>query len=104
MKIRSYNQYCGLAYTLDIVRQTYTLHIDNEMLQVQIKDDAIMVQQGEALKADVVFHTDMPSYLGLLSGEIQPDEAVEKCLIRIEGDPEALRRFLNICGSLGFSP
>ncbi|HJZ46764.1 MAG TPA: winged helix-turn-helix transcriptional regulator [Roseiflexaceae bacterium] len=78
--------------------ETYALHIDNELLQVQIKDGAIHVQQGEALKADVVFHTDMPTYLGLLSGEIQPEQAMQRGLIRIDGDPGALRRFLNVCG------
>jgi DNA-binding HxlR family transcriptional regulator len=78
--------------------ETYELHIGAEILQVQIMDAELHVQQGEALKADMVLHTDMPSYLGLLSGEIELDEAVEKRLIRIEGDPEALRHFLNVCG------
>jgi DNA-binding HxlR family transcriptional regulator len=78
--------------------ETYELHIGAEILQVQIMDAELHVQQGEALKADMVLHTDMPSYLGLLSGEIELDEAVEKGLIRIEGDPEALRHFLNVCG------
>jgi hypothetical protein len=43
----------------------------------------------------------MPSYLGLLTGEIRPDAAIEKGLIRIEGDLGALRRFLNACGLPG---
>ncbi len=80
------------------LNETYELHIDNEVLQVQIRDGEIHLQQGEALKADVVFHTDMPSYLGLLSREIEPDEAIEKGLIRIEGEAEALGRFLKVCG------
>ena len=83
------------------LNETYELHIDNEVLQVQLRDGELRVQQGEALKADVVFHTDMPSYLGLLSGNIEPDAAIEKGLIQIEGDPEALRRFLNVCGLPG---
>ncbi len=80
------------------VNETYELHIDNEVLQVQINEGQIHVQQGEALKADVIFHTDMPSYLELLRRQIQPDEAVSRGLIRIEGDPGALSRFLNLCG------
>ena len=80
------------------LNETYELHIDTEVLQVQINDGELHIQQGEALKADVVFHTDMPSYLGLLSGEIEPGEAIQQGLIRIEGDPKALRRFLKVCG------
>ena len=80
------------------VNETYELHIDNEVLQVQINEGEIHVQQGETRKADVIFHTDMPSYLELLRRQIQPDEAVARGLIRIEGDPGALSRFLNLCG------
>ncbi|MDQ5854594.1 MAG: winged helix-turn-helix transcriptional regulator [Chloroflexota bacterium] len=83
------------------VDETYALHIDNEVLQVQIKEGEIHVQQGETRRADVVFHTDMPSFLGLFSGQINPDEAISGGLIRIEGDPSALRRFLHICGLPG---
>jgi DNA-binding HxlR family transcriptional regulator len=80
------------------VNETYELHVDNEVLQVRIKEGELQVKQGEALKPDAVFHTDMPSYLGLLTGQIKPGEAVSRGLIRIEGDPGALSRFLNSCG------
>jgi DNA-binding HxlR family transcriptional regulator len=80
------------------LNETYELHIDNEVLQVHIQDGEIEVRQGEALNAAMVLHTDMATYLGLLSGEIQPEEASERTLMRIEGDGEALRRFLSVCG------
>lgn len=83
------------------VNETYELRIDNEVLQVQIREANIHVQQGEALKADMVLSTDMMSYLGLLSGRLQVDEAVEKGQIQIEGDPGALSRFLKMCGLPG---
>lgn len=83
------------------VTETYELHIDNEVLQVQITPGEIQVRQGETRKADVIFQTDMPSYLGLLQRQIQPDEAVSRGLIQIEGDPGALSRFLNLCGLPG---
>ena len=78
--------------------ETYELRIDDEVLQVEIKAGEIQVQQGETRKADVVFRTDMPTYLGLLQRQIDPDAAVAEGLIQIEGDPEALRRFLDLCG------
>lgn len=83
------------------VDETYELHIANEVQQVHIHDGEIDVRQGESRNPDVVFHTDMPSYLGLLTGQLQAEEAVSRGLIRIEGDPDALRRFLAICGVPG---
>lgn len=83
------------------INETYELHIDNEVLQVQINEGEIQVRQGETRKADVIFETDMPSYLGLLQRQIQPDEAIARGLIRIKGDPGALNRFLNLCGLPG---
>jgi len=80
------------------VNETYELRIDHEVLQVQIKEGEIHVHQGETRTADAIFQTDMPTYLGLLQRQIQPDEAVSKGLIRIEGDPGALSRFLNLSG------
>ena len=79
------------------VNETYELHIGDEVLQVRIQDCEIYVQQGDALKADVILHTNMQVYLGLLRGLIQPEEAIASGLIRVEGDPGALRRLLTIC-------
>lgn len=80
------------------VDETYELRVGVEVQQVQIKGGQIHVQQGDALKADVVFQTDMATYLGLLQRQLQPAEAISQGLIQIEGDPAALKRFLDLCG------
>ncbi len=80
------------------VNETYELRVDNEVQQVWIHDGEIHVWQGDSRPADVVFHTDMPSYLGLLTGQLQPDQAIAEERIQVEGDPGALHRFLHICG------
>lgn len=80
------------------VNETYAVEIDNEVLQVRIAGGQIQVHQGETRGADAIFHTDIGSYLGLLRGQIQPEDAVATGLVRVEGDPGALRRFLRICG------
>lgn len=80
------------------IDETYELHVDNEVLQMQVKGGELDVRQGEAPNPDAVFHTDMPSYLGLLTGQLKPDEAVSTGLVQIEGDPGALDRFLKMCG------
>jgi len=79
------------------IDETYALHVDDEVLQVRINEGEIDVRQGEAPEADMVLHTDMPSYLALLSGILDPDEAISTGLARIEGDPAALSRFLSAC-------
>lgn len=78
--------------------ETYALYVDNEVLQVQIRAGEIHVQQGEPRHADMALHTDMSTYLGLLTGAISPDAAIACGLARVEGDPEALRRFITLCG------
>ncbi|HEX8229853.1 MAG TPA: winged helix-turn-helix transcriptional regulator [Chloroflexia bacterium] len=77
--------------------ETYALHIDDEVLQVRVKDGDIDVQQTHDTRADMVLHADMPAYMGLLAGQIDPDEALAGGLIRVEGDRGALRRFLAMC-------
>jgi DNA-binding HxlR family transcriptional regulator len=78
------------------ISETYELHIDNEVLHVKIDEGELQVQQGEAPQAELLLYTDIASYLRLLTGQLKPDEAIAGGLIRIEGDPAALSRFLNI--------
>lgn len=80
------------------VAESYELHIDDEVMQVRINAGEIVVQQGTALPADAVFYTDIATYLGLLTGQIAVDTAVSNHSIRIEGEPDSLQRFLNLCG------
>jgi DNA-binding HxlR family transcriptional regulator len=81
--------------------ETYELHIDNETLQMHVNDGEFIVRQGDALPADAVFHTDMPAYLRLLAGQITAEDAIATGLVRVEGDPAALGRFIRLCGLPG---
>ncbi len=83
------------------VNEVYELHLGHEILQVQIKGCEIHVRQGQALEADAVFHTEMAIFMGLFSGQMKPDEAIAGGLVRIEGDPRALSRFLNLSSVTG---
>jgi DNA-binding HxlR family transcriptional regulator len=80
------------------VNEIYEIHAGNEVLQVRIAGGEIQVKQGQPWPADAIFYTDVLSYLGLLRGQIHPDEAVSTGLVRVVGDPEALRRFVCVCG------
>ena len=79
------------------IDETYELRFGAEALQVQIKEGELQVRQGQALKPAAVLHTDMQSFLRLFTGQIQADEAIAGGLIRVEGDPGALRQFLSVC-------
>jgi DNA-binding HxlR family transcriptional regulator len=76
--------------------ETYALHLGSEMLQIQIKQGELMVQQGQTQKAEAIFHTDIPTYMGLFSGQLKPEEAIAAGLVRVEGDVEALNLFLRL--------
>jgi hypothetical protein len=40
----------------------------------------------------------MPTYRGLLTGQLDPDDAISSGAIRIEDYPGSLKRFLEVCG------
>jgi DNA-binding HxlR family transcriptional regulator len=79
------------------VDETYELRVDDEVLHVRIREGEIDVRQGAAPAARMVLHADMPTYLALLGGQLQPDDAIAGGRIRVAGDVAALRRFLRIC-------
>jgi DNA-binding HxlR family transcriptional regulator len=83
------------------VDETYELHVGNEVLQVQVKDGELAVQQGQALKPDVVIYTDMPTFMLLMPGQLEPQTAISQGRVCIEGDPTALDRLLQMCGLPG---
>lgn len=78
------------------VNEVYELHLGREVLQVQVVDGTLRVRQGQMLTADVVLHTEMPVFMGLFAGQLKPDEALAAGLIRVEGDPNGLSRFLTL--------
>lgn len=83
--------------TAQHANESYGLHIGEETLQVQVKDGEIQIYQGESPKSGIDFHTSMESFLGLFTGQLQPDQAIANGLIRVEGNADALEQFLGFC-------
>ena len=79
------------------VDETYELRFGTEALQVRITDGELQVQHGQAIEPAAVFHTDMQTFLGLFTGQLQADAALAAGLVRIDGDPGALSRFRRFC-------
>jgi DNA-binding HxlR family transcriptional regulator len=79
------------------LRESYELNIEDEVLGVRIADGGIEVSAGEVPEAHLTLHTDVATFLGLLAGNIKPDEARSRGIMHTEGDPAALDRLLEIC-------
>lgn len=79
-------------------RECYALHIEDEVLHVAIEQGTLDVRQGASLHADAIFHLEMPVYIQLLTRQISPAAALEQGLVRVEGDPQTLQRFIDLCG------
>ena len=80
------------------VYETYELHIDNDVLQVQIQDGAIDVRQGQVSVPDAVFHLGMEVFMALMGRRLPPDQAIKQGLVEVEGEAAALGRLLALCG------
>ncbi len=78
------------------INVTYELHLDAEILQIQVRDGALHIQQGPAVEPDAVFYTSVQAYLGMFSGQLPPEQAVAAGLVRVQGDAGALERFLSL--------
>lgn len=86
------------------IDETYELHVGDEVLQVQVKNGELAVQQGQALRADVIIYTDMPTFMLLMPGQLDPQAAIAQGRVCVEGDPAALDRLLQMCGLPGSLP
>ncbi|MFO7320763.1 MAG: winged helix-turn-helix transcriptional regulator [Chloroflexota bacterium] len=80
------------------VRETYELHLDEAVLTVAVDDGNIDVRQGETSHPDAVIHTQMPVFVALFAGQMTPDDALSGGLVRIDGEQQALQRFLSLTG------
>lgn len=83
------------------IHETYELHLGKEVLQVRFNDGEISVQQGQTYKPDAVFYTEMQVFIGLFAGQLQVNDAIAGGSIRVEGDAQALSRFLSLSSVRG---
>lgn len=78
--------------------RTYGLYIGDEIQTLRIVDGTIDVWQGAPPKADLAIHATVPIYLGMLTRQIDPAEALAGGMVTVQGDPAELVRFINLCG------
>ena len=78
------------------VHESYEVRCGDEIATIRIADGAVDARPGGAADADAVLELDPGTLFALASGEMDPDDAIAHGLVRIEGDPEALTRFLSV--------
>jgi DNA-binding HxlR family transcriptional regulator/putative sterol carrier protein len=77
------------------LRASYELRLGDIVVHARVDDRALDVDEGPLDDADLVLETDM-SLHHLLTGELDPGEAIESGRVRITGKRELLERFLDV--------
>ena len=82
------------AMGLDTV---YVLRLGTEALTLTFRGGALAVQHGQAPDAEAVIATDIPTFLGLFTGQLAPEAALAAGLAAVQGPADALDRLLRVC-------
>jgi DNA-binding HxlR family transcriptional regulator/putative sterol carrier protein len=80
------------------VRETYEFRVGEDVFHLRVDDGVSEPEYGPAFEPDLVVRTDPDTFLSLVSGRLEPADAVEAGRLDVEGDPEALARVTEIFG------
>src|SRR5215210_1412535 len=80
------------------VRETYEFRVGEDAFHVRVDDGVSEPEYGPAFKPDLVLRTDPETFLSLVSGRLEPADAIESGRLDVEGDSEALTRVGEIFG------
>ena len=73
---------------------TYELHIDGEVLHVQVRDGNLQPHQGPADDPDAVLTMDATALADVSAGRLDVEDALAAGRVTVEGDEDAARRLL----------
>jgi DNA-binding HxlR family transcriptional regulator/putative sterol carrier protein len=79
----------GFAARLD-------LRLGDQRFRAEVADGAFVVERGDASAPDAIVETDAPTFLALVRGVRELDEALAAGDIAIDGDATAVARFLGL--------
>jgi DNA-binding HxlR family transcriptional regulator/putative sterol carrier protein len=80
------------------VRETYEFRVGEDVFYVRVDEGLSEPEYGPAWEPDLVVTTDPDTFLALVSGRIEPADAVHAGKLDFEGDAEALGRVGEIFG------
>jgi DNA-binding HxlR family transcriptional regulator len=79
------------------ITATYVVRVGPETYTVQLDDSKVHVEAGETAGADIDFATDMETFYGLASGELDPAQALSDGRVELlTGKRAAFERFFAI--------
>jgi DNA-binding HxlR family transcriptional regulator len=79
--------------------ESYEVRCSGETATIRIDRGTIEADPGGAEDVDAVLELDVGTLFTLAAGEMDPKDAIAHGLARVEGDPEALGRFLSVFDS-----
>jgi DNA-binding HxlR family transcriptional regulator len=78
--------------------ETYAISVDGDAYTARIVDGELQVSRGADPDADVVAEMDKETFYELAVGRLDPAEARERGLVRVEGDADAFARCFRVLG------
>jgi DNA-binding HxlR family transcriptional regulator len=78
------------------IEDTYVLKIGDDTFTVRVEEGQMHAELGEGEGADVVIETDMKGFFDLASGDVMPGMALERGLVKVEGDRAAFERCFQV--------
>src|SRR4051795_9287125 len=76
--------------------ETYVVRIDDDAFTVRLLDGCLRVDPGVVAEPDLEIETGMATFFELASGDLPPRDALDRGVVRIDGDPAALERFFGV--------
>ena len=76
------------------LHESYEVRCGDEVATIRIQNRTIEADPGGSEDVDAVLEFDVGTLFALAGGEMDPADAIAHGIARVEGDPEALRRFL----------
>ncbi|MDQ3910844.1 MAG: winged helix-turn-helix transcriptional regulator [Actinomycetota bacterium] len=80
------------------LQETYEFHIDEETFHLRVKDGEVEALQGPAVDPDLVVRGGTQAFLALVTGRVEPVQALDSGEIRVEGDQETWARCVEVLG------
>jgi DNA-binding HxlR family transcriptional regulator/putative sterol carrier protein len=77
------------------LRVSYELRLGKTVVHAHVDDGTLAVDEGPLSEADLVLETDLTLH-PLLTGELDPGEAIKNGSVRITGKRELLERFVDV--------
>jgi len=80
------------------LKERYGFRVDDRIFEVDVADGRCAVREGGVSAPDATFTSDAVTLFALRRRELTPKQAVASGKVKVEGDPKALERFVNVFG------